>query len=340
MSRKNRWWRYAVGLLVTCLFLYLAFGRLEWDTFRGVIIGAIPGPVILGIGLLAADFFIRIVRWWWMLKTLEPELPLGNCGWPFLVSIAINNILPFRVGDLIRVVGFRENLRVPVAQLFGILFIERLLDLLVLLGFFFLGLLFMHTGALPSTFVTMSIWVACAGLAVFLALLLIPRQVRAALTWILRRPSLEMRGWSGKLASLMEEFFVALALLRKPRLFIELMALSVLAWTLEGGVFATAAWSLQTNTALLGSFFALATGTLATLLPSSPGYIGTFDYFTMLGLMAYDAHRESAAAFAILVHGILWAPLTLVGSSYFLIPSGRLLWRKAHLQPSDTKTYE
>ncbi len=57
-------------------------------------------------------------------------------------------------------------------------------------------------------------------------------------------------------------------------------------------MFATVAWSLRTDASPLGPWFALSTGTLATLLPSSPGYVGTFDYFAMLGLVAYGASRR------------------------------------------------
>ncbi len=60
--------------------------------------------------------------------------------------------------------------------------------------------------------------------------------------------------------------------------------------------------------------FALSTGALATLLPSSPGYVGTFDYFAILGITAYGASRAAAAAFALLVHFLLWLPPTVVGA--------------------------
>ena len=43
-------------------------------------------------------YTVRIIRWWWMLRALEPSLPLTACVWPFLTSIAVNNVTPFRVG--------------------------------------------------------------------------------------------------------------------------------------------------------------------------------------------------------------------------------------------------
>ncbi len=112
------------------------------------------------------------------------------------------------------------------------------------------------------------------------------------------------------------------------------MALSVLAWIFEGGVFATVAWSLQADVAPLGSWFSLALGTLATLIPSSPGYVGTFDYFTMLGLTSYGADRAVAAVFALLVHLLLWIPVTLVGALLFVTAQPRHPTSDSAISPS------
>ena len=66
----------------------------------------------------------------------------------------------------------------------------------------------------------------------------------------------------------------------------------------------------------------MATGTLATLLPSTPGYVGTFDYFAMLGLTAFGAARDVATAFALSVHAVLWAPTTIVGLVLLVLHGG------------------
>jgi uncharacterized membrane protein YbhN (UPF0104 family) len=88
-------------------------------------------------------------------------------------------------------------------------------------------------------------------------------------------------------------------------------------------MYAAVAWSLHAAVAPFGPWFATATGTLATLLPSSPGYVGTFDYFAMLGLTAYGASRSVAAAFALLVHLVLWVPVTVIGGIMLLGGSRR-----------------
>ncbi len=96
--------------------------------------------LVLALVALGAGFFVRILRWWWMLRALEPELRLHRCVRPFLVSIAVNNTVPLRAGDLVRAFGFADTLRSPPMRVIGTLVIERVLDMFVLLAFFFVGL--------------------------------------------------------------------------------------------------------------------------------------------------------------------------------------------------------
>ncbi len=329
MKDSNRWLRPVLGFFVAAAFVYLAFGRLEWAEVEAALTSAAPGPLLLALAALAGGFSVRIIRWWWMLRALEPDLPLSSCVRPFLVSLAVNNTVPLRAGDLVRAFGFRDDLRSPPMRVLGTLVIERILDLFVLLALFFAGLLGVAAGAFPPAFVTTGVILGAFCLGGILVLVLAPTRMQALVMHILGSRMLRDRPWAGRAGALVEQLLGGLSLLQSPLRALQLLGMSLLAWTLEGAMFASAAWSLHTEASPLGPWFSLATGTLATLIPSSPGYVGTFDYFAMLGMMAYGASRTGAAAFALLVHLILWLPVTLVGALFFLAPRGRTAWRQA-----------
>ena len=97
----------------------------------------------------------------------------------------------------------------------------------------------------------------------------------------------------------------------------------MVAWGLEGAAYACVAWSLGTDGSVFAPWFALATGTLATMIPSSPGYVGTFDYFAVLGLRAFGADHVVALTFALVVHLLLWLPVTVVGALFLVAPATR-----------------
>ncbi|MDQ3308609.1 MAG: flippase-like domain-containing protein [Gemmatimonadota bacterium] len=334
--RGKRWLRPIGGVLVAAAFVYLAFGRLHWSEIETVLRSASMPPLVLALVALAAGFSVRILRWWWMLRALEPGLRLHRCIRPFLVSIAVNNTVPLRAGDLVRAFGFADTLRSPPMRVIGTLVVERVLDMFVLLAFFFIGLLGVAAGAFPPAFVITGVILGTVCLTGILVLILVPDQLERLLLRLLQSRPLAKQRWTQQVSTLLAQLFAGLSLLRSPRRALQLLALSLVAWTLEGTMFAAVAWSLRTEASPLGPWFALSTGTLATLLPSSPGYVGTFDYFAMLGLVAYGASRTAAAAFALLVHLILWLPVTLVGAAYLAAPRGRLALRQAQSVPEPT----
>ncbi|MEJ5225923.1 MAG: lysylphosphatidylglycerol synthase transmembrane domain-containing protein, partial [Anaerolineales bacterium] len=73
------------------------------------------------------------------------------------------------------------------------------------------------------------------------------------------------------------------------------------------------------------SFFALmlmnGIVNLATTIPSAPGYIGTFDAPGIAVLTAYGVDQAMAAGYTLVLHVVLWVPITLLGA-WFLAREG------------------
>ncbi|NCA69341.1 MAG: flippase-like domain-containing protein [Sphingobacteriia bacterium] len=323
MIKTTRWPRLILGLLITLLFIWLVARAVD-PASLGAAFAAIPWWAwILGLLLLAAGYGLRILRWWLMLRALATDLPLRATAWPLISSIAVNNVLPLRAGDALRVLGFRQQLRAPAMRVLGTLLIERLLDLLTLLGFFFVGLWLLQPTSLPRTFVVAATWLTGAGVLLLLLLIL---SAPALLEW-LRKPRPD-GGWWGRWASRIEthgtHLIESFALLRSPGHALVLVVCSIACWTFEGAIFAVLVTSSVQALHGYAGWLAMSLGTLATLLPSSPGYLGTFDYFTMQGLIASGAPVAQAAAIAIAVHLILWVPLTLLGLGYLAVAGSRL----------------
>ncbi len=320
---KGRWLKLAVGCAATTGFAWLFAIELDVDSLGRAFAGLSALAIVLALACIAIGVAVRLVRWWWMLRALEPGLPVGACIRPFLASMAVNNVLPFRAGDMLRVVGFRRQLRSPATRTLGTLVIERALDVVVLSGFFFVCLLGLPNDALPRGIVVAAIWLASAGAAAILAsMLLLPLFER--FRWHLPgRRFLAARRWAGVVSRHGAHLIGALSLMRSLPRSLVLGVLSVAAWLCEGAAFAIVATALGADAKPLGPWLSLSAGSLATAIPSAPGYVGTFDYFAAQGLAAYGAAPETAAAFALTIHVLLWAPLTVVGLLLLLFHRSR-----------------
>lgn len=316
----KRWLRIALGWVIAVVFITLAFRRVSFDAVAQALASARALPLVLALLALAAGFTVRIVRWWWMLRVLEPGLPLRACARPFLVSIAVNNTLPLRAGDVVRAVGFRSALRSSPMAVVGTLLVERLLDVVVLLSLLFAGLLALGQSVVPRPFLIAGMLIGLAATGGLLSLMFLPDLLRRLVARMLAMLPASTERARAKLTGLSEQFFGSLSIVRPPSRALALLAITVVAWGLEGSAYACVAWSLSADGSPFAPWFALATGTLATMIPSSPGYVGTFDYFAVRGLTAFGASHVVALTFALVIHMLLWLPVTLVGALYLVLP--------------------
>jgi uncharacterized protein (TIRG00374 family) len=314
--------QFAIGVGVTGAFLWLLLSRLDTDQLLDAIGRTTALPLLAGLALLTLDFGVRLLRWWWMLRLQGANLGPGGCVTPFFASIALNNLLPFRLGDAARAFAFRRHLGIGGGRLLGTLVVERLLDLLALLSLFLVGLIGADDNALPQGIARTAAFVAGGALVTLLLLMSLSRRIQARLPqWLGRLPG----KYSGWLEHQSGELLAVLVKLHTPKAMLQLVGFTFVAWFLEAGVFAAAASATASGASAFASLFAMTTGTLATLLPSTPGYVGTFDYFATAGWKAYGLRSEFAAANAVVAHLLLWLPLTIVGLALLVLPAGRAL---------------
>jgi hypothetical protein len=309
--------RLALGFIFAFLFIWLLARQIDFTELKQAFAGTTGTWVLAGFLAFFVGYSCRIERWRLMLNRDNPRLQWRHCAGPFLASFAANNVLPFRAGDVLRTFAFNRRLEVSSGIVLATLFVERLLDLLmvlVLLGgaLVYFGLdVIGFAGVGSATLIIVAIAILC--------LLLFPEMFAplaiAAGKLIARiAPALGQ-----KLLDEINKSMATLAHLAKGNTMLKLVLWSFAAWLAEGCLFWFAALALPSITTPLAGWLALPVGTLATLIPSTPGYVGTFDYFTVRAMSALSNTAAAATAYALLVHASLWLPPTLIGGLYLLL---------------------
>ena len=308
---RTRWLKLAFGLAAAAGFVWLLARGLDPAALARAFSSLSVGAVLLSLAFMGCAHALRIVRWWWMLRALEPSLPVGACIRPFLAGMAINNVLPLRAGDAVRVLGFRRQLRSSAMRVFGTLIVERTLDFVLVSGIFFVCLLGLPAGAFPPHFITAAAWLAGAAMVVLLVSMLFLPAIgrisgRAFQSFRERLPGRLLAGgrWTEALPRQGAHLAEALGVVRSTPRALALLAPSALVWSCDGGAFVVLAAALMPDASPLAPWPSLAAGTLAMGLPGGPGHIGTFDYFAALGFAAYGSGPEIAAALALTFHAL------------------------------------
>ena len=314
--KTRQWLSLIFGASFAILFLWLMARQIRFDDIER----AFDSVSVIWIAAATITFFAgyacRIERWRLMLERDSPGLKWTVCAGPFLASFAVNNILPFRAGDALRSFAFNEQLGTSYGVTIATLFVERLLDLLMVLVLLGAALVLFEVDIARFTGVDVAL---IAGALIVLVLLFFPRYLSPLASGIGRIAVRLLPRFGRKLADEIDRSLATLLHLAGASIMPKLVFWSLLAWVAEGCVFWFVALALPSISAPLAGWLALPVGTMATLIPSTPGYIGTFDYFAVRAMTELGNTTAGAMAYAILVHILLWLPPTAAGGLYLLL---------------------
>jgi glycosyltransferase 2 family protein len=302
--------KLAVGVFVTLALFAAIAARIDISQVISAIRAVSWQSLALaGLSLIGA-YAAKIARWHLMLRSLALPIEAKASAQTLLASVALNNVVPFRAGDVARVFAFRTQIGASASALLPLMLLERLLDtamLVVLAAAITIpiqgrGLLPDGLGFLPYLSIVALVVIALIAIAAGPIAAHLARRGDADLTFIpapLRKPLADAshvlaRQFQGKHAAL-------------------LVSLTGIAWMFEGGMLAALAHGFGFADPVLAGYFACALATLATLIPSAPGFFGTFHAAAIGAVSILGAPPDQATAFAIIAHAILWLPLTLVG---------------------------
>ena len=127
-----------VGVPIGLVFLWLAVRDADlhavWDTVRS----ARAGYVAAAIGAFAAVYVLQAVRWRRIAAT--PSVGVPRFIEMTVSGVAVNNVLPGRIGDFLRARWLGLAARMPAGKAFGTVVIDRLFDLAVLVGLLVVGI--------------------------------------------------------------------------------------------------------------------------------------------------------------------------------------------------------
>ena len=306
--------RISLGIACATFFVWLIASKIEVSELENAFRNTSLSWVVAALAAFCTGYACRIARWRKMLAQDNADLSWSQCAGPLLASFAVNNILPFRSGDIMRAFAFNRQLGTSSGIVLASLFVERLLDLLMVL--LLLGTTLSVFSIDLEDFSGLGSILLISISLLILILLLFPN-LFSPLISIVNLLIIRLAPRLGKkLAAEINKGMNTLTLLANTGTMVSLIAWSCVVWIAEGAVFWCAALALPGLENPLASWLALPVGTLATLIPSTPGYIGTFDFFTIKAMSALGNTMTTSTAYALLVHSLLWVPPTLTGGLY------------------------
>jgi hypothetical protein len=317
MTRKQRLLVLA-GLGISVIFLYFAFRGLNPQAVLDDIAQA-NFPLLL---VAAAWYFVGVAiitkRWQFLLRSVK-FVPLKQLFPLTCIGYMGNNVYPLRAGEILRIALLQRNHGAPIARSAVVSVTERVFDGLVMLTFVFfsLSVLNLQNEELEKI-VSFTAPLFLFALVVFFALAAKPEWFRGLLAFVSRMLPGKPREITMKLG---EEILAGLEGLRTPKDLFGTIVCSYGSWMIEATVYWIVAYAmnLQVNYPLM--LLVVGIVNLAGLIPASPGQLGVFEFFVVTVLTAAGINEDAALAYALVVHIVIWLPVTLAGF-FFLTRMG------------------
>lgn len=253
---------------------------------------------------------MKVPRWALLFGDDAPDW--DNLFGAINVGYAVNSLLPARLGDLVRAYWIRDRAGISMVQTLSTIALERVLDGVTVLAMF---LILAPTVAFPSALRGS----ALAAGSVFVALLLAMLALAYASTRE-NRFSRFLRGleegrWAivGRVIGQVSNGLRALHDARTVGL---LVLYTAIIWGANSVLLWLVALAFHLDAPLAAGALGNAVVSLGMTVPSTPGYIGIFDYLIVVTLGLYGVAKTPALAAAFVFHAIAFIPVTVIGIIY------------------------
>jgi uncharacterized protein (TIRG00374 family) len=319
-------WRLWLGLLISAAFIALAIRGQDLGQVRDSLRAADYRYLPLALMLYFAGVLVRTLRWRYLLAPVR-RLRARDLFSIVVIGYMANNILPWRIGEVVRGYVLRQREGIPTSASLATIAVERIFDGLTMLTFLLLASLVIPLDAEIKRLAFVAALVFAVAILALIVIVASDR-LRARLLALITKPLPAAIG--SRLTALVESFVGGLHILRSFNDLILVASCSLLAWGLESSMYLVIARGFGLDLGVAGTLMTTAVANLATLIPSTPGYIGVFESGVVLvvnGLLGVA--REVALSYAIVVHAALYFPITLWGLYY---------WARTHLSFSTVRS--
>jgi len=317
MIKKHRKIESAIGIGISILLIGLIFRGTNWSEFIKSIQNINYFILIAAMALLVSSIWIRAIRWRILIHKV------GNISTKDLYKVTMvgymgNNILPLKMGELLRAYAISKKKNVNFSGAFSSIVVERILDLIS-----FILIISAIFSIFPITDRTQKIGII--GFFIVICFLIVSFVLLRYNTkfeiWYLKKQKQLIAKDKETLANHFVGFCRGMeSLWENPKPW-KTIFLSLLIWAMYFIFTVLSIYAFNFNIGFSDTMnmgiLVLAFVTLAVIVPSAPGYIGTHQAATIVALQIFYINIDTARSFSIMYHLAQYLPLTFIGLYYF-----------------------
>ena len=337
-NKKNILFILSIIASIVCTWLFIR--NIDWLLLKNALRDANYWFIIPTLILTLLVYVVRAIRWRGLLSHIKP-ISVINLLSVTCIGFMANNILPARVGEVLRPFILSKKEDIKFSTSFATVIVERIFDMLGLIIFTVVVIALLphpsdtHHNTLAqvsasqvstvreSIIPSLKKWTevfAAVGVFTVACLFLVVikpdffKKILSKLCFFLPHKSKD------KILGLYESFVYGLKILEDKTQTVWILALSLFIWILGGAEIYLLGFSFHMHLPFMGACLVAVCLALAVALPQAPGYIGVFHIAVLKSLHIFGIETTAAQSYAIVLWAISILPSTIIG---FLF-----LWRE------------
>jgi uncharacterized protein (TIRG00374 family) len=297
-----------VALALAALLLYLAVRGLNWQELWQTVRHARFGWLIPALLIGQTSLALRALRWRVLLRAEKDVSPL-TVFWATMAGYLGNNLLPARAGEVIRSVALGRKAGMSRSWVLATAMTERLLDVVALVLFSLAAVLSLgrSSAGLVKAWRVMGI----IGIAGTVMLFAVPRFEGRFRQLLERLPGpVRLRE---RLLGILAQFLSGMRAFAHPARGPTFAGLTVLIWLADAVGTMVGARAFGLDLALPAAVMLLAGLGLSSAVPSTPGYVGVYQFVAVAVLVPLGYSRSGSLAYITVAQALGYVMVTIWG---------------------------
>ncbi len=309
VAHKASRWTLVIALVLAAVLLFFAFRGVNWASMLSRLSQGRFDLLALGFLIYTTTFSVRSLRWRLLLGAEKRIAPL-TVFWATMVGYLGNSFLPARAGELIRSGLLARRTRLSMSYVLATALVERVLDVVALV---------LISAVAVTTLSSVPAWLvgapralavlALVALLVFVVLPRVEQHIQRLLARILGTTPLQAR-----LASLLSQFLLGMRAFQHIARGAGFAGFTLFIWLGDSVAVVTIAHAFHLTLALPQALILNAALGLASAAPSTPGYLGIFQFVAVTVLAPFGFARDEALAFILAAQAVTYAVIIVWGT--------------------------
>jgi uncharacterized protein (TIRG00374 family) len=299
----------AAAIVLAAALLYYALRGLDWRHVARTISTANLRLLAVVAALASTNLLLRSLRWRILLEAATP-VAASTTFWATAAGYFGNTFMPARAGEVVRtlMISTRTGLAVPFVLATALS--ERVADAcaLLLIG----ALAHLALPSPPGGLAEAAVPSAILALVGVIGIAVLPK-LGSVHTWIIDRLPISS-GIAARLRQIVEQGVLGLLAFHDTRRFAAFASMSAVIWGLDAVATVIGAKALGLTMPLPVAFLLIVGLGLGSALPSTPGYVGIYQFVAVTVLTPFGFSQSDAIAYILVAQAMTFVMIGFWGS--------------------------